>query len=26
MIHVVDGLTLENGATPLLADGKPPPW
>jgi len=26
MIHVIDGLTLENSATPLLADGKPLPW
>jgi NAD(P)-dependent dehydrogenase (short-subunit alcohol dehydrogenase family) len=26
MIRVIDGLTLENSATPLLADGKPFPW
>ena len=26
MIHVIAGLTLENSATPLLADGKTLPW
>ena len=26
MIRVIDGLTLDNSATPLLADGKPLPW
>ncbi|HVS25560.1 MAG TPA: SDR family NAD(P)-dependent oxidoreductase, partial [Gammaproteobacteria bacterium] len=26
MIRVIDGLTLENSASPLLADGKSLPW
>ncbi len=26
LIRVIAGLTLANGATPLLADGKPLPW